>query len=43
MAEPKMCSKCGEQPAGPGGVLCLSCVASISAALDAHRTSDDAD
>ena len=44
MAEPKTCSKCGEQPAGPGGVLCPSCVAEIEARLDAYRHhGDDAD
>lgn len=31
------CSKCGEQPAGPGGVLCPGCAAEIEARLDAYR------
>jgi hypothetical protein len=26
-----MCSKCDENPAGPGGILCPSCLAAISA------------
>lgn len=26
-----MCSKCGEAPAGPGGILCPGCVELISA------------
>lgn len=25
VTEPKTCAKCGEQPAGPGGVLCPGC------------------
>jgi hypothetical protein len=25
------CSKCGEGPAGPGGILCGGCLATISA------------
>ena len=44
MSEPKICSKCREQPAGPGGVLCPDCVTVISAALDTYRQRpDDAD
>lgn len=24
------CSKCGEQPAGPGGILCPDCLAKLT-------------
>jgi len=29
--EGPMCSKCNENPAGPGGILCPGCVATINA------------
>jgi len=31
MTETPMCSKCGEKPAGPGGILCPACFDAISA------------
>jgi hypothetical protein len=27
----KVCSKCDQQPAGPGGILCPDCLAKITA------------
>ena len=37
--KPRMCSKCGEQPAGPGGILCPACVTAIEAARGGYRHS----
>jgi hypothetical protein len=33
----RLCAKCGDAPAGPGGVLCGPCRASLEQALEAHR------
>jgi hypothetical protein len=30
-AEAPTCSKCGENPPGPGGILCPDCLAAIAA------------
>jgi hypothetical protein len=38
-AQERPCAKCGDAPAGPGGVLCEACRAAIEQALDAYRSS----
>jgi hypothetical protein len=36
-----LCAKCGDAPAGPGGVLCGPCRVDLERALEAHRPADE--
>jgi len=37
-AQQRQCAKCGDAPAGPGGVLCEPCRIAIEQSLDAYRS-----
>ena len=37
----RLCARCGDAPAGPGGVLCGPCRVTLEQAVDAHRPADE--
>jgi hypothetical protein len=43
MSEPRTCTMCHNEPAGPGGILCPGCRASIEAANQALATNQAAE
>lgn len=38
--EPQTCSKCGERPAGEGGILCSTCLAVLEEHASDHITDE---